>query len=183
MTSAVPSNGAGHSVLQVPVPELEPFVLARTRHYDSDYVSADPAFVHAHVTALAPFLGGPQLTTSTLTVIAEIARTTTPFDFSLERVDTFPNGIIHLLPEPPTPFAALTAALWHAFPQCPPYAGRFGDVVPHLTLDAVSGDVTQRSTRDLVAPHLPARCRAERLDLAWYEPGSCRVLQSWRLGG
>ena len=183
MTSAAPSNGAGHSVLQVPVPELEPFVLARTRHYDTDYVSADPAFVHAHVTALAPFLGGPQLTPSTLTAIAEIAGTTPPFDFSLERVDTFPNGIIHLLPEPPTPFAALTAALWHAFPQCPPYAGRFGDVVPHLTLDAVSGDVTQRSTHDLVAPHLPARCRAERLDLAWYEAGSCRILQSWRLGG
>jgi hypothetical protein len=29
---------------------------------------------------------------------------------------------------------------------------------------------------------VPARCRADRLDLAWYEAGSCRVLHTWRLG-
>ena len=173
----------GHSVLQVPVPALEPFVVARTRHYDTDYVSADPDFVHAHVTALAPFLGEESLTESALAVVAEVAATTRPFDFVLETVDTFPNGIVHLLPEPSGPFAALTATLWAAFPQCPPYAGRFGAVVPHLTLDAVSDEVTETSTRRMVGTHLPARCRAERLDLAWYEPGSCRTLRSWRLAG
>ena len=100
----------------------------------------------------------------------------------MAELDTFPNGIVHLLPEPAKPFADLTARLWAAFPQCPPYAGRFGDVVPHLTLDALSEDVTEESTRDLVGAHVPAHCRAERLDLAWYEPGGCRVLHSWRLG-
>ncbi|WP_330472813.1 2'-5' RNA ligase family protein [Terrabacter sp. C0L_2] len=183
MLPATPSSGKGHSVLQVPVPELEPFVLDRTRHYDTDYVSADPGFVHAHVTALAPFLDAPLLTSRVLARVAEIACATAPFDFTLDQVDTFPNGIVHLLPEPATPFATLTATLWDAFPQCPPYAGRFGDVVPHLTLDALCDDVTQESTRSLVAPHLPARCRAERVDLAWYEPGACRILHSWPLGG
>jgi 2'-5' RNA ligase len=179
----VPSAGAGHSVLQVPVPALESFVVARTRHYDTDYVSTDPDFVHAHVTALAPFLGVRDLTDAALEAVAEIAGTTRPFDFTLEAVETFPNGIVHLLPEPSQPFATLTTALWAAFPECPPYAGRFRDVVPHLTLDAVSDDVSEESTRRRVGPHLPARCRAERLDLAWYEPGACRVLRSWRLGG
>jgi hypothetical protein len=169
-------------VLQVPVPALEPFVLARTRHYDTDYVSTDPAFVHAHVTALAPFLPSHALTEAALATVTRIAASTAPFDVTLEVLDTFPNGIVHLLPEPSAPFAALTATLWAAFPQCPPYAGRFGDVVPHLTLDALSDDVTEESTRRRVAPHLPARCRAERLDLAWYEPGACRVLRSWPLG-
>jgi hypothetical protein len=169
-------------VLQVPVPELEPFVLARTRHYDTDYVSADPAFVHAHITALAPFLDGADLTSGVLDTIAEIVCTTAQFDFILAELDTFPNGIVHLLPEPAELFADLTARLWAAFPQCPPYAGRFGEVVPHLTLDALSEDVTEHSTHDLVAVRLPARCRAQRLDLVWYEPGSCRVLHSWRLG-
>ncbi|MGO4360663.1 2'-5' RNA ligase family protein [Terrabacter sp. 2TAF16] len=179
MTSAV----TGHSVLQVPVPVLEPFVLARTRHYDADYVSADPDFVHAHVTALAPFLDLESLTQTALDVVAEIAAATEPFAFTLEAVDTFPNGIVHLLPEPSAPFATLTSRLREAFPQCPPYAGRFGDVVPHLTLDALSDVVTEESTRRLAAPRLPARCRAERLDLAWYEPGACRVLRSWPLTG
>jgi hypothetical protein len=170
-------------VLQVPVPALEPFVVARARHYDIDYVSSDPDFVHAHVTALAPFLDRVSLTDAVLDVVAEIAATTRPFDFTLEVFDTFPNGIVHLLPEPSAPFAALTETLWAAFPRCPPYAGRFGDVVPHLTLDAVSEEVSEESTRRQVGPYVPARCRAERLDLAWYEPGACRVLRSWQLGG
>lgn len=176
------SSRRGHSVLQVPVPELEPFVLDRTRHYDRDYVSGDPDFVHAHVTALAPFLDAPHLTPPVLERVAGIAHATEAFDFTLRRVDTFPNGIVHLVPEPAASFAALTATLWRAFPQCPPYAGRFGDAVPHLTLDAVSADVTEASTRELVGEHLPARCRAGRLDLAWYEPGACRILHSWTLG-
>lgn len=186
-TEAAPAgDGVGpraHAVLQVPVPQLEPFVLVRTRHYDLDYVSADPAFTHAHVTALGPFLALADQTPDALGMVGEIASGTEPFDFTLETVDTFPNGIVHLLPSPSAPFARLTARLAHAFPQCPPYAGRFGAVVPHLTLDALGADVTEASTRSLVAPWLPARCRAERLDLAWYEPGRCRVLHSWRLGG
>jgi len=42
----------GHSVLVVPVPALEEYVRARTAHYDASFVSADPAWVHAHLTVL-----------------------------------------------------------------------------------------------------------------------------------
>lgn len=171
-----------HTVLQVPVPELEPFVLPRTAHYDTDYVSPDPAFVHAHVTALGPFLPADRLDARALDLVAEIARTTATFTFVLSRIATFPNGIIHLLPEPDEPFRRLTARLWEAFPDCPPYAGEFGDVRPHLTLDARSEAVSEASTRSLLGALVPATCRAERLDLAWYEAGSCRVLRSWALG-
>ncbi len=174
---------SGHSVLLVPVPALETFVRARSEHYDRDYVSADPRFVHAHVTALGPFLPPAELSPEAIGQVAEIACTTAAFDFALEELAVFPNGIIHLLPTPSAPFEELTRRLWRAFPQCPPYAGEFGAVVPHLTLDALSDKVTPESTRQLVACHLPVRCRADRLDLAWYAPGDCRVLQSWQLGG
>ena len=174
-------------MLQVPVPELEPFVVERHRHYDAAYVSADPAFLHAHVTALGPFLPPDLLTQGDVETITEIACATAPFDFVLDRVATFPNGVVHLLPRPDDAFRALTTALSHAFPQYPPYGGAFADVVPHLTLDAVSSDgsgtVSEESTRRAVAPWTPAACRATRLDLAWYEPHGCRVLRSWRLGG
>jgi len=120
-------------------------------------------------------------------VVARIAATTEPFDFVLDQIDTFPNGIIHLVPEPTGRFTELTRRLWQAFPQCLPYAGQFGDRLddqrPHLTLDARSAAVSQESTRAAVAHLLPARCRAERLDLAWYSPHSCRVLRTWPLGG
>ena len=42
-------------------------------------------------------------------------------------------------------------------------------------------DVTRTRRAASSVAHLPAHCRAERLDLAWYEPGRCR-LRSWRLG-
>jgi 2'-5' RNA ligase len=171
-----------HTVLQVPVPELEPFVLPRTAHYDTDYVSPDPAFVHAHVTALSPFVTPDRLDAQALDLVGEIASTTASFTFELSQIATFPNGIIHLVPEPDEPFRRLTARLWQAFPDCPPYAGEFGDVRPHLTLDARSERVSEPSTRALLGDLVPASCRAERLDLAWYEAGRCRVLRSWVLG-
>ncbi len=173
---------AGHTVLQVPVRELEPFVRARAEHYDDDWVSSDPAFTHAHVTALGPFVGASRLTPQVLDRVGAIARATRPFEFVLETIDTFPNGIIHLVPEPEGPFRDLTARLWAAFPCHPPYAGQFPDVRPHLTLDARSGEVCEVSTRARLGTAVPAMCRADRLDLAWYEAGNCRVLHTWRLG-
>ena len=161
---------SGHSVLLVPVPALEPFVRARTEHYDRDYVSADPRFVHAHVTALGPFLPPAELTAGGARHVSPRSPLrTAPFDFTLAEVGVFPNGIIHLLPEPSAPFEALTERLWRAFPQCPPYAGEFGAVVPHLTLDAVSDEVTTESTRAArrapragALPGRPARPRVVR---------------------
>ena len=49
----------GHTVLAVPAPALEPFVRERTARYDASFVSADPAFSHAHLTILAPWLPSP----------------------------------------------------------------------------------------------------------------------------
>jgi 2'-5' RNA ligase len=171
-----------HSVLLVPIPELDPFVRSRTEHYDTDWLSADPMFVHAHVTALGPFLPRDALDASAVASIGRIASQTRPFEFKLSIIGTFPNGIIHLVPEPEGPFRTLTARLWEAFPDYPPYAGEFGDVRPHLTLDARSEDVSEASTRALLGDLVPATCHAERLDLAWYEAGNCRLVRSWPLG-
>ncbi|MEI5675897.1 MULTISPECIES: 2'-5' RNA ligase family protein [unclassified Nocardioides] len=171
---------AGHSVLQVPVPELEEFVRGRHAHYDPGFVSADPAFVHAHVTALGPFL--PSLDRHARERLATVVAGTAPFEVVLERVATFPDGIIHLVPEPARPFQDLTRRLFAAFPECPPYAGAYDEVRPHLTLDLRSAEVSEASTRAALADLLPVRCRAERLDLAWWADGDCRLLESWRLG-
>jgi hypothetical protein len=168
----------GHSVLQVPVPALEQFVRARHAHYDGAYVSDDPAFVHAHITVLGPFL--EQLDETSAAVVAAIAGQVEPFDVRLEQLATFPDGVIHLRPEPAAPFLKLTEELWAAFPQCPPYGGEFSDTIPHLSLDLTSDGVTEASTR--AALDLPAYDRSERVDLAWYEPGNCRILRSFPLG-
>jgi hypothetical protein len=168
-----------HTVLVVPVPELEVFVLERTHHYDSSFVSADPAFGHAHVSALGPFLDDPS--EADLALVGDIARRTPAFDFTLDRLREFPDGLIYLAPDPDAPFRELTRELIAAFPQCPPYGGAYPEPVPHLTLDQRADGIDLASVRAALGDALPARCRADRLVLARYANHDCRVLAEWKL--
>ncbi len=84
-------------------------------------------------------------------------------------------------PDDDAGFRALTAHLRAAFPDVLPYGGQFVPV-PHLTLDAVHDQVTEASTASSVRHLLPVSDRARHLDLAWYEPGRCRLLGRWELG-
>jgi 2'-5' RNA ligase len=172
----------GHSVLQLPVPPLEEWVRARTAHYDVGFVSDDPRFAHAHVTALGPWVPDPGA--EDLAAVASIAATTAPVAVRLAELAQFPDGIIHLVPQPPDALRALTARLVEAFPAWPPYAGAFGDDVrPHVTVDAVSDAVDLASTALLLADVVPVDVVLDRLQLAWWESGRCRVLHEWALGG
>lgn len=171
----------GHSVLQLPVPPLEQWVRARTAHYDEGFVSADPRFGHAHVTALGPF--DPAPSEADLAVVADLAAATAPIRVRLADLAQFPNGIIHLVPDPGDRLRDLTARLVAAFPAWPPYAGEFGDdVQPHLTVDAASADVGLASTATLLADVVPVDVVLDRLQLAWWESGACRVMAEWSLG-
>jgi len=172
----------GHSVLQLPVPALEEWVRSRTAHYDRGFVSSDPRFGHAHVTALGPF--DPAPSEAVLRVVADLAAATTPIAVRLAELAQFPDGIIHLVPDRADRLRGLTARLVAAFPGWPPYGGRFGDdVQPHLTVDAVSDEVDLASTAALLAGVVPVDCVLDRLQLAWWESGSCHVMHEWRLGG
>ena len=172
----------GHSVLQLPVDALEEWVRARTAHYDAGFVSTDPRFGHAHDTALGPF--DPDPSEATLATVADLASATAPIAVELGELAQFPNGIIHLIPEPDDRLRDLTARLVAAFPAWPPYAGEFGtDVQPHLTVDAASDRVDLASTAALLADVVPVRVVLDRLQLAWWETDECRVLHEWHLGG
>ena len=172
----------GHSVLQLPVPALEEWVRERTAHYDAGFVSTDPRFGHAHVTALGPF--DPSPSAGTLATIAGMAIATAPIRVRLADLAQFTDGVIHLVPEPGDRLRDLTARLVAAFPDWPPYGGEFGDDVrPHLTVDAASDEVSLTTTAALLADVVPVEVLLDRLQLAWWESGDCRVLHEWRLGG
>lgn len=172
-------HSAGHSVLVVPVPALESYVVGRTHHYDASFVSDDPTFVHAHITLLAPFLTEPA--PDDLERVAKIAAALPAFDFTLGDVGVMPGGTIHLAPQPAAPFADLTAELTAAFPQCPPYEGLF-EPVPHLTVDHLAGGVGPAEVRAMLGDLLPASCRADRISLQWYANHGCRTMAEWSLG-
>jgi len=169
----------GHSVLVVPVPALDPFVRERTAFYDASFLSADPAFVNSHITLLGPWLPAP--TEAELEQVAQVLDAVPAFDFTLAEFGEFPDGLIYLRPEPVEPFAQLTAQLVAAFPQCPPYGGAFPQPVPHLTLDRRSPTVDPVTVRAAVGGLVPARCRAERVDLQWWDNDDCHVRHSWKL--
>jgi len=171
----------GHSVLQLPVAPLEEWVRARTAHYDGGFVSSDPRFGHAHITALGPF--DPDPSAADLAVVADLAAATPPIRVRLADLAQFPNGIIHLVPDPGDRLRDLTARLVAAFPCWPPYGGEFGDdVQPHLTVDAASAEVDLASTAALLAEVVPVDVVLDRLQLAWWESGACHVVEEWRLG-
>lgn len=171
---------AGHTVLAVPVPPLDDFVRERTAHYDPAYLAPDPDFGQAHVTVLGPWVREP--TAADLAAVGEIVAGSAPFAYRLARTGVFPNGIIHLLPEPDGPFRALTRAVRDRFPDHPPYQGQFPDPVPHLTLDAVGPGMDEGRLRALLGPRVPAVCRAEVVQLQWWQAGDCHVQRTWRLG-
>lgn len=172
----------GHSVLQLPVPALEEWARARTAHYDTGFVSSDPRFGHAHVTALGPF--DPDPSAVVLETIAELAGTTARIRVRLESLAQFPNGIIHLVPDPADELRDLTRRLAAAFPCFAPYDGEFGEEVqPHLTLDAASATVSLATTAELLRDVVPVEVVLDRLQLAWWETGNCHVMGEWGLGG
>lgn len=170
----------GHAVLQVPVPQLEDFVRQRTAHYDPGFLGSSRVdgqqHVHAHVTALAPFTQPPDAAS-----VRRLAARVAAFEYVLRRVDVFPNGIIHAVPEPDEAFRALTGALRELFPEVVPYGG-LHDVNPHVTLDAVGPGVDLSWVRERTNRVLPCSSRAEVLDLVWYEQGNTRLLERFPLG-
>ncbi len=166
-------------VLVVPVPELDGYVRERTAHHDASFLGRDPGFVNAHVTLLGPWLPAPG--PGDLAAVGRVVATQSAFDVELRELGVFPDGTIHLLPEPRGPFDALTARLLEAFPGCRAYDGRYPELVPHLTLERVGGGVDVETVRAELGGALPARTRVRRVDLQRWANHDCRLLHSWAL--
>ncbi len=137
---------------------------------DAHVVDA-PAGVGAHVTVLAWFLDPTAVDES---AIADVLAPFAAFDFRLDRVERFEDGTTWLHPEPSTPFADLTNAVWERWPECPPYGGVHDVVIPHLTIATAPVDVD--------AP-LPIHCRAAEVQLLEEDDaGVFRVRRRFALG-
>src|SRR5262245_62297442 len=65
--------------------------------------------------------------------LAAIAAAVRCFEYRLAETRRFPVSL-YLAPQPEDSFAALTAAVFRAFPDYPPFAGKFATVVPHVTV-------------------------------------------------
>lgn len=152
------------SGLLIEVEPADQFVSAWRLKYDEEAANGIPA----HISVLYPFVAPDRIDDTVL----ETARSTIAgfscFDFELSTVEQFP-GVVWLSPQPDQTFRAMTAALWDAFPQCPPYDNRHPDPQPHLTIAQVEDPVEQATMHTSIASdldgELPISCRATAVTL------------------
>ena len=147
------------STLIIPVPEAEPVVGGLRTRYDP----TAPRGLPSHITVVYPFLHPDILTPTVLSDLTAIFAGAAPFPFTLQAIRRFPEAV-YLAPEPNEPFLRLTAAVVTRWPEAPPYAGKYDEVIPHLTVAHTSRPAEIESIREKIEPELPLRCDAR---LVW----------------
>jgi len=122
------------TALIVEVPEAEPAVGALRLEHDSSAALGVPA----HITILFPFADADAVDEGRL---ADLFSRFPAFDFTLDRVERFEDGIVWLHPQPTLPFVDLTAAVAERWPDYPPYEGAHDEAIPHLTVSETPIDL------------------------------------------
>lgn len=119
----------GETALIAAVAEVEPYVSALRLRFDHRALEGVPA----HITVLHPFVPLELINEHHYTTLEQLIGRVPAFDFRLAGQGRWPNNL-HLMPVPNEPFVALTQAVWKAFPEFPPYEGRFDEIAPHLSV-------------------------------------------------
>jgi 2'-5' RNA ligase len=156
--------GVSETALLVPVREAEPLV--RRHRHELDPVA--PLGVPAHVTVLYPFIPPDEVDNEVCDAIAEVVDAFRAFDFALEGVRRFPDGVVYLAPEPTAPFVEITAALVARWPEYPPYGGAYDAIVPHLTVAQTNGSADVAALEAELRDGLPIPALA---DAVWLMEG------------
>ena len=162
------------------VPESERFIARYRERFDPSARRNVPA----HVTILYPFMPPVDVDAAVLAQLADIARTIPRFQYRLSELRRFPVAL-YLAPQPDGSFAALTDAVYRAFPDFPPFEGKFPVVVPHVTV--AHGDEPQLCEIEVElrialasAGGVVARC--EELVLIENSSGRWEEMRSFALG-
>jgi 2'-5' RNA ligase len=149
------------------LPELEPLIGGWRRRYTGDGARGMPP----HVTLIIPFADSADLD-DRLGPLGRALGAFAPFEVAVTETARFP-GLLYLRPDPEEPLLAMTAALEAAFPEFPPYAGEFDEIVPHVTVAQEDEEVLAAIEAELV-PQLPVRARVERSWLVENTPAGWR---------
>jgi 2'-5' RNA ligase len=111
------------------VPESEALIAKYRDRYDPSARRNVPA----HVTVLYPFMSPEAIDADVCAELSAIARSVPCFEYQLSQTRRFPVAV-YLAPVPDHHFAALTSRVHRAFPDYPPFEGKFATVVPHVTV-------------------------------------------------
>jgi len=146
------------TALVVILPELEPLIGPWRYRYTGD----GPRGMPPHVTLIFPFADTDEIG-NRREGVARVLGAFAPFEITFRKTARFPK-LLYLPPEPADGLIAMTEALADAFPEFPPYGGRFDEVVPHVTVaESEEDEVLAGIERELVT-QLPVKARVRR---AW----------------
>ncbi len=122
---------AGRTALVVVLPRAGEALAAFRERYDPAFARRIPA----HVTLLFPLVDAPP--------VAGLYDREEPFDVELSRIERFPADV-WLAPEPCARFLRLIELTTAAFPDHPPYGGRFSEPIPHLRIGSERSATSRR---------------------------------------
>jgi 2'-5' RNA ligase len=162
------------------VPEAERYIARYRERFDPSARRNVPA----HVTILYPFMPPAQVDSGVIDELRAIATAVRCFDYRLAETRRFPVAL-YLAPQPEDSFAALTAAVYRAFPDYPPFEGKFATVVPHVTVahaDEAQLCEIEVELRIALASGSPLRARCSEMVLIENSSGRWEELQRFPLG-
>lgn len=148
--------------LIIPVPEAEALVASYREKYDPAAAKGVPA----HITINYPFRDYHPGQHAVLDALRDLFGRYSSFQFSLATIQGFPY-VLYLAPEPEQPFIDLARAVVAAYPDSPPYDGKFETIIPHLTF-AESDDIEQlqfikQEFSQDASQMLPIKCQADSI--------------------
>ena len=162
------------------VPEAERYIARYRERFDPSARRNVPA----HVTILYPFMPPAQVDSGVIDELRAIATAVRCFEYRLAETRRFPVAL-YLAPQPEDSFAALTAAVFRAFPDYPPFEGKFATVVPHVTVahaDEAQLCEIEVELRIALASGSPLRARCSEMVLIENSSGRWEELQRFPLG-
>jgi 2'-5' RNA ligase superfamily len=187
MPCLIPGAGPDwESALLVPVPAAEPAVGQHRARLDGAARDGVPA----HITVLYPFLPPAGIDKTLLAALGRVFAGHAAFRFTLDQVGWFGEEVLWLGPRDPASFTALTDLAFRAFPSCPPYGGRYTEVIPHLTIGQAGGPQVLGAAAESVRPWLPIEAVATEVllmagpppGIPGTPPGQWRTLTAFPLG-
>ena len=161
------------------MPEAERYI----GHYRQRFDPPARRNVPAHVTVLYPFMEPSAVDSAVLECLDGIAVSVARFDYCLRDIRRFPSSL-YLAPEPDRSFAELTNGVHRAYPEFPPFAGKFAVVVPHVTV--AHGDEPQLCEIEvelrIALPAAGIRAHCAEMVLIENTTGRWEVLRTFALG-
>ncbi|MEK7186324.1 MAG: 2'-5' RNA ligase family protein [Patescibacteria group bacterium] len=167
------------SILLIPVLSVEFLVKQLRDKYDPSSLRGIPP----HITVLFPFKHPDEIIGEDINKLKEIFSVTEEFLFVLQSINTFP-GVVFLQPSEREKFTSLTEKIVEAFPEYPPYDGRFTEINPHLTIGHELGerfDEASEITKKEIKNKLPIKTKAQEVWLMESENGVWKVKEKFPL--